>query len=54
VASHTKILIRLWELRKKSEDAEEFILRMVIAPKFKLIAPNLEGQDIKTAYYSSR
>jgi hypothetical protein len=53
VVTHTKILVRLWQLRRKSEDAAEHILWMVIAPQVKTIVPNLEDQYIKTAYYSS-
>jgi hypothetical protein len=52
VVSHTKILVRLWQLRRKSEDATENILWRVVAPQVKKIAPNL-GLDIKRAYYSS-
>jgi hypothetical protein len=45
VACHTKILVRPWQIRKKSEDTAECILLMVIAPQFKMIIPNSEGHD---------
>jgi hypothetical protein len=53
VVIHTKILVRLWQLRRKSKDATENILWRVIAAQVKMIVPNLEGHDIKTNYYSS-